>query len=109
MPAVRPALLELPGLVSKIVPGARRVSGTPRLAAGDTGQSEIHLFLECVHLRHLHLDAVAKPDYAPRPAADQLISLHVKDVEVVLEAREVHEAAHNQIRHVHKESEVAHL
>lgn len=49
----------------------------------DPCQLEVHLALEAVHLRHLHLHFVAQLEHAPRAPAQKLAARRVKLIKVV--------------------------
>ena len=65
-------------------------------------QSEIHLFLERVHLVNLHDDFVAELDDAPGAAADEMPALRLEDEKIILDRRQMHQPAHAEFGHFHK-------
>src|SRR5438105_1476317 len=72
-------------------------------------EAEIHLFFKAVHLCDLHLYFVAEANDAAIATANQLALLRIKNVKVVFDAGEMHQAAHGEARYIDEETEVAHV
>ena len=86
--------------------GHERALSRARLAVG---QPEIHLFLEALHLRDLHLDSVPELDDPPCAAAEELAPVEIELVEIILQARDMDQPAQAQARDIDEEPEVPHV
>ena len=73
------------------------------------GKAEVYLFLEAVHLGDLDFHFVAEAERAAIAATGQRATCFVEFVKIVREAGAVDQPAHRKARHVHKETEVAHV
>jgi hypothetical protein len=80
------------------------------LGAGRAGREpEINLLLERIYFGHLNLQAIAKPNDAPRAPANQVIALRVKHIKIIRHRRERHQPAHGQAGHIHEKPKIARI
>ena len=81
----------------------------PRRSLDRLRQTEIDLLLERIHLANVDVNAIAEPNNAASTTADELRSVRIELEEIFLHAGQMHQAAHRQIGHIHKKTEVAHV
>src|SRR5690606_38669588 len=87
----------------------RRISLVARAGRRFGGEAEVHLFFGGIDFGDLDGDIVAEADDAAAAAADQVIAVGLKDIEIVFNGGEWYEAAHDKAGDIDEEAEIADL